>query len=329
MIEANVIAATTQQAIGGFIAAALIVGWILYVLSQAKRSPLPPGYEIELAPNRKPLPDDDEMEGPRLDLVLKGAFALMAIVALGLPVYWLREPGRQVGAVRGFDERSVERGRTLFLPSDSPEHGAHFGCATCHGDKGVGGSTKYTVTDYLGRQRQVVWAAPSLNDAALRFDTEELRTILVYGRANTPMPAWGVEGGGPMNDQQIDDLVNYIESLKLSPEVVKKKNLEAFSTDGKKLFEGMCARCHTKGWSYGEPDVMGGGAFGPSLIGGTTVRQFPNEQDHIDFVTNGSEFGQPYGIGGVGGNEGGGMPGFGKMLTAAQIKAIVEYERGL
>lgn len=324
-----VFAATTQQAVGGLVAAALVVAWLVYVVSQARRNPVPPGSEIELAPNRKPLPNDDELEGPRLDRVLQGAFALLAILAIGLPLYWLREPGRQVGAERGFDKRSVQRGESLFLPTDSPEHGAHFGCQNCHGPKGSGGSAPYTITDYLGRQRQVTWAAPALNDAALRFSPEELRTILVYGRANTPMPAWGTAGGGPLNDQQIDDLVNYVLSLTLDPEEVKAKNLKEFGTDGAKLFEGFCARCHTKGFAFGEPEVMGGGAFGPSLLGGATVRQFPNVSDMIEFITNGSEFGKPYGVRGVGGNEGGGMPGFGNMLTEEQIKAIVEYERGL
>ena len=325
----SLLAATTQQAIGGLVVAALIVAWLVYVLSTARRNPVPPGSEIELAPNRKPLPRDDELEGPRLDRVLQGAFVLIAILAVGLPLYWLREPGRQVGAERGFDIRSVQRGHSLFQPTDSPEHGAHFGCATCHGSEGQGGVTRYTITDYLGRQRQVNWAAPALNDASLRFDREELRSILVYGRANTPMPAWGTAGGGPLNDQQIDDLVNYIYSLELDPEELKAKNLEEFGTDGAALFNGFCARCHTKGFSYGEPETTGGGAFGPSLLGGVTIRQFPDIQDMIDFVTSGSEYAKPYGVRGVGGNEGGGMPGFGNMLTEEQIRAIVEYERGL
>jgi len=33
------------------------------------------------------------------------------------------------------------------------------------------------------------------------------------GRPPTPMPTWGVRYGGPMNDQQITDLVNYLLSI--------------------------------------------------------------------------------------------------------------------
>jgi hypothetical protein len=74
---------------------------------------------------------------------------------------------------------------------------------------------------------------------------------------------------------------------------------------------------------------MGGGAFGPNLTGGVTRRQFPDEELMLEFITNGSEFGKPYGTRGQGGNEGGGMPGFGRVLTPEQIEAIIEYERGL
>ena len=42
--------------------------------------------------------------------------------------------------------------------------------------------------------------------------------ILTYGRPFSPMPAWGVAGGGPMNDQQISDLVAYLQSIQIPME---------------------------------------------------------------------------------------------------------------
>ena len=167
-----------------------------------------------------------------------------------------------------------------------------------------------------------------------------MKTILVYGRANTPMPAWGIEGGGPMNDQQITDLVAYLDSIKLTPDEARERSKEEYETqrgldkasasdDGETLFKTNCARCHTDGWSYGEPEEQGSGAFGPNLTGGATVRQFPDEELMHEFITQGSEYGKPYGTRGQGGNEGGGMPGFGSVLTKEQIQAIIDYERGL
>jgi mono/diheme cytochrome c family protein len=327
------LAVTAQQKIGVGVAIATVVGSFLYLASHLRRAESPPvGAEIELAPNRKPYLDDDELETRKLEKAQLYSFAMLALIAVGLPLYWVREPSRQAGAEHGFDNRAVRRGFELFQPSTSKEHGAHFGCANCHGPKGEGGAALFTINDPVNKSappRQVQWKAPALNTVLLRFSPEEVRNILVYGRANTPMPAWGTAGGGAMNDQQLDDLVEYLKSIQLKPQKVQADNLAAFGTDGVKLFDSFCSRCHTKGWSYGEADKPGGGAFGPSLIGGDTLRQFPNADDHIEFVTQGSEYAKPYGARGMGGNEGGGMPGFGLMLTPKQIQAIVDYERSL
>jgi mono/diheme cytochrome c family protein len=326
------LAATTQQKFGVGVAIATVVGTLFYLLLHLRRRESPPvGAEIELAPNRKPYLSDDELETGKLEQAQKFALVMMIIIALGLPVYWLREPSRQAGASQGFQNRAEKRGFSLFQPSDSPVHGAHFGCADCHGPNGEGGVALYTISDPSNPTglRQVQWLAPALDTVMLRFDAKEVRTILEFGRANTPMPAWGVLGGGPMNDQQLDDLVEYMKSIQLPAAQVRQDNLAKFGLDGAKLFDGFCSRCHTKGFAYGEPDVAGGGAFGPSLVDGATTRQFPSRDDHIEFILNGSEYGKPYGSRGVGGDEGGGMPGFAQMLTPEQIAAIVDYERSL
>jgi len=339
-MTASLVATATERA-GVLIAIFMVVGMAVYafVTSRLREPNEPVGSEIELAPNRRPYFDDDALEGPRLERALGWALLLLVVSAVGPLVYWLNEPSRQAGAVEEFDRNAVSRGKSLFQPTDSPTLGAHFGCATCHGSKGQGGSTKYTITDIFGATRKVTWTAPPIDTALLKFDPTEVRTILVYGRANTPMPAWGTAGGGPMNDQQIDDLVAYLGSIKLKPKAAmaraaEEAKLEADQdgtspSDGATLFKTNCARCHTKGWSFGEPDVMGGGAFGPSLVDGDTIRQFPDRQTQIDFITNGSEYAKPYGVRGMGGNEGGGMPGFGSLLTPEQISAIVDYERTL
>ena len=341
----DLLVASAVERAGWFIGAATILAMLVYfvVTFRHRDTDEPLGSEIELAPNRKPYFDDEALEGRRLERALGWALVLLVISAIGPLVYWLNEPSRQAGAIEEFDRKAVSRGRSLFLPTDSPEHGAHFGCATCHGLDGSGGVTKYTLTDENGKTRQVEWEAPAVNTALLKFSPEEVKTILVYGRANTPMPAWGVAGGGPMNDQQIDDLVAYLGSITLTPKEAQARALEEAQkqaeedgtspSDGAPLFKTNCARCHTKGWSYGEPDIMGGGAFGPNLTNGATLRQFPDLEAMIAFINEGSEYGKPYGTRGQGGDEGGGMPGFRmerkEILTPEQVRAIVEYERSL
>ncbi len=59
------------------------------------------------------------------------------------------------------------------------------------------------------------WTAPALNTVLYRFTPDEVTYILTYGRPFSPMSAWGVAGGGPMNDQQISDLIAYLQSIQI------------------------------------------------------------------------------------------------------------------
>jgi mono/diheme cytochrome c family protein len=328
-----VLAVSGQQAVGVGIGVALLAGWVIFVAVNAGRASRPPGSEIDDAPNRRPYLSDDELETRKLDRTLTWGLLALAFVAVGLPVYWLREPSRQDGAISGFDKRSVARGAELFQSAKAKLHPGHIaaGCADCHGNKGQGGVVNFVMQDPFnkGEVIPVNWTAPSLDDVLLRFDESEVKEILVYGRPPTPMPAWGVTGGGALGDQQINDLISFLKSIQITPKEAQAKFKDL--SDGEELFNAACARCHTLGWSYREsyqePNAQpGGGAYGPSLRGGRTVEQFPNVEDHVAFIKEGSIFGKNFGRRGIGSGR---MPGFGSMLTDEQIQAIVEYERSL
>jgi mono/diheme cytochrome c family protein len=329
-------AASQQRRIGLWVVVIMTMGWVVYLISSTRRT-YEPGAELEVAPNRKRYFDDDVMEGPRLTKYLWWAFATLAIAAVGLPVYWLREPFRQRGGglnrgVKYFDEEAVARGKREFQasPGNPPTpREPHYGCETCHGVGGVGGVATYTLSDEAHPEappRQVKWAAPALNTVLVRFRPEEVRFIITYGRAGTPMPGWGVAGGGALNDQQIDDLIAYLGSIQLDSAKVKDEAKQQYGTDGAKLFDAYCARCHTQGWSYGEAGEIGGGAFGPSINHRATLRQFPTPELQVEWVAKTAEIGKQYGIRGI---SKGVMPHFEDMLSPEQIQAIVDYERGL
>jgi mono/diheme cytochrome c family protein len=94
------------------------------------------------------------------------------------------------------------------------------------------------------------------------------------------------------------------------------------------LFNAYCARCHTAGYAAGvafQQDA-GSGAWAPALGGGRSVVQFPNEEDQVDFIIKGSNEAENYGVNGLGR---GWMPGFGQILSEADIRLIVAYERSL
>jgi mono/diheme cytochrome c family protein len=347
LLAAVLVAATTVKAIGVVICAITLIGFVTYALINIRAGRAEVSSEIELAPNRRPYYDDETLEGPRLTRALTTGFVLMAITAIGLPLYWLNEPGRQSGAIENFDRTFVNRGARLFAPTGD----GGYNCAGCHGTDGVGGQAPpYTLTDPDGGfVATVTWRAPALNTVLLRFSEEELRQILVYGRPGTPMPAWGAEGGGPLTTQQIDELIAYIGSIQLTSEEAQAEVEEALRGTlglgededidyrdpavGEALFNlGIesgeagaaysCARCHTKGASFeygavepADADLddyvgypAGSGAFGWTLTGGVVPRQFLTMDDLVEFLRDGTEYGMLYGQRGQGTGR---MPGFG------------------
>ncbi len=173
------------------------IAWFAYLVGSGSRrdrqDPVPANLSVSQT--------DDEMETKRLDRALVGAVVTAGFLTLAMPIYYLGELDRQEGFVDEFYQGSLVRGHEVWL---------EFGCGDCHGANLAGG-----VASFLEERSQVNvagWAAPALDDLFYRYDRDEASFWITYGRANTPMPPWGLDGGGPLNSQQIDDLLNYIES---------------------------------------------------------------------------------------------------------------------
>ena len=89
-----VLAASTVTVVGAVIAAIILIGFVIYVAVNVHGGRAEAGSEIELAPNRKPYLDDEELETSKLDRTLRWALIALVIVGVGLPLYWLNEPSR-------------------------------------------------------------------------------------------------------------------------------------------------------------------------------------------------------------------------------------------
>ena len=193
--------------------AALVIYLVVIALSPKRAK-----TEEKLPANLEPFFSDEDLEGRRLERVQGWALIFAAIVAVALPLYWLREPDRQAEATKYFNNNSVQRGAVLFANSASPDYDPtkSLQCANCHGQKGVGGVAPTSING-----KPVAWKAPPLNSELLRFTPDEVTQIITYGRPGTPMQGWGVAGGGPKNDQAIQDLVAYINSIQIPPAEAK------------------------------------------------------------------------------------------------------------
>jgi mono/diheme cytochrome c family protein len=71
---------------------------------------------------------------------------------------------------------------------------------------------------------------------------------------------------------------------------------------GRNVFSAECASCH---------GARGQGGVGPTFHDGKLLRDFPNPEDQVTFVSNGK------GI----------MPSFAGVLTHSQLESVVAYER--
>ena len=356
MAAATVALATTTIAIIGLVIISL--GWIVYAIFNVVAGRREVGAELELAANRKEYFDDETLEGPRLQRYQLVGVLLLGIIVVALPLYWVFEPTRQAGAEEQWDDTFIGWGAGLFASTAD----GGFNCAGCHGGMAaVGGEAPFTVTDPQNGEIQAVnWKAPALNTIYYKFDEDEVRFILNYGRPFSPMSPWGLVGGGPMNTQQIDTLLAYMWSIQIPREnciegedplscgtgtlpAELQADIDAAALraveDGEaesygealynlELSSGAysCARCHTLGWSYDQPGVAGQGAYGWNLTGGSANSHFASRDAMIQFIKNGSEYGVLYGRNGQGSGR---MPGFGSLLTDEQIEAVVDYVRSL
>ena len=350
----SLLAASTERSIAIVLLAVVVLGWAVYVFVNIRQAKAEVGSEIELAPNRGNLPDDEDLEGRRLEKVQAFGVLMLLVMALVLPVYWMLEGGRRSGAETSFSEASASRGEALAAEQE---------CTDCHGAD-LGGARFAPVVLDIGRQFSdkdsfvinTTWEAPSLDDVFTRFDTDaetldeasEVRDILVYGRG--VMPAWGLTGGGPLNDQQIDDLVAWLWRERISDEEARQRAVDRFAAaadadphkaEGEILFDLHCARCHTPRWPgrgpaqlpnnggtvMVEPGPPGAGRYGPPLNSVSLERLFPDIADHVSFISVGAADNVAYGEFARLGNYG--MPGFGRVLSEDEIRAIAEYERSL
>lgn len=145
-------------------------------------------------------------------------FGLIIILIAGLTLYLFKENERLASAAEEFNSERVQRGKLLYTAQ----------CQSCHGTDGEGG---------LG---------PALNNKQVLDNTPDnvFFSVVRSGVPNTQMPAWSVEYGGPLTDEDVRDIVALLRSWQpTAPEI----SIEAFVPDpgeGAVLFASTCSVCH-------------------------------------------------------------------------------------
>ena len=331
---------------------ALLLWGIFLVRNRMARQP---GAMLGIPRAMRPGQPDAELEGPRLERVLVGGLVFTLVLAFFIPVYWLPEASRQAAFEERFAEEAVTRGRLIFqkapiLDEDADpvlfkeqekEIALGMGCANCHGgvdvdnpENSAGGGLAQPAYVDPETGAQIQYQAPPLQNVFTRWDEEIVRFTIERGRPGTPMPAWGVDYGGPMTSQMVDDVMAYLESLpgnQQPPEGISEEcqdpSKEQAQQCGKEIFDARCAVCHGpkgqgkegSGTSAGDPWYQG------MALWKGDVRHLDKTQ-HRFTIIGGRRFGfmpqfsetPPQGI-----------PAPPYPLNDNQIEAVMKYERGL
>ena len=144
-------------------------------------------------------------------------WGLTLVIVVFVLVYWLNEPHRMVVASEEFRLEAVHRGEELYA-----DH-----CASCHGDEGQGIPNVGSVLNSRGFLEL--------------YDDEAIRAATSNGRPNTMMAAYAQEKGGPLRDNQIEDLGAFIRNWQETAPVLPTATP---AIDAASLYAQYCAGCH-------------------------------------------------------------------------------------
>jgi mono/diheme cytochrome c family protein len=199
---------------------------------------------------------------------------LTLVVLGGLVFYWVGETTRLAEASEQFADERVNRGRAIYTEQ----------CVACHGAQGEGG------------------VGFTLNDRDLLKNTLDsvFFSIIRSGVPNTQMPAWSVDYGGPLTDEDVKDVVAFIRAWEPTAPVIEPVVFEPDAGRGVLLFASTCSLCH------GENGV--GSDKAPALNDPARLASLEDDW-YRDVINNG--------------RPAKGMPTWGTVLSPNQIEDIV------
>jgi mono/diheme cytochrome c family protein len=125
---------------------------------------------------------------------------------------WLFEPNSNLAQEEDLLTESVARGeRAVELFSEENQGG--IGCVRCHGAELSGSRIIDTATGGVIQtpNLRTVCGGPFTGHPAI-YSLEDVRAVIERGRGQI-MPSWSVRYAGPLNDQQITDIINYVLSI--------------------------------------------------------------------------------------------------------------------
>jgi cbb3-type cytochrome c oxidase subunit III len=183
---------------------------------------------------------------------------LAALIAISGVVYiGIGEADRRSEFEQAFRGRSIERGAAVYTETCSPCHGLH--------GEGIPGVAPTLNSKYFFEQRLKDLGYLGTLEAYLKLTISGGRPVRTSEEWPRSMPTWSVDYGGPLRNDQIDDVVSYIMNWQETAPELGDPNApptpvpgDTPEERGQNLFTGMgCVGCHL---------INGqGGGVGPDL----------------------------------------------------------------
>jgi hypothetical protein len=183
----------------------LTAGLALYLRGRSKEQ------APDIPRGMRPGPADAALETPLLQKLMGWGVILVAFFAIWIPYTWLREPSINLTQEEELKTAAIDRGsKSVLLFSEENPFGV--GCVRCHGPELRGGVIQAGEGFAYPPNLTNICAGPFGDPAhAAIFSTEDIHQVISEGRGF--MPSWSIRYQGALDDQQINDIVNYLVAM--------------------------------------------------------------------------------------------------------------------
>jgi cytochrome c553 len=210
----NVLALSTSGAVLLGVAAGIGIVVVAGAIATGLRRPRgPKGPDIP--PAMRSGPSDPDLEVPVREKLYLWGLVVVVIMALWVAGVFLRENVSNANDTKDQIAASIERGKLTTEPGNE-ENQAGFNCERCHGPALHGGQNVFNGNIVVVPDLQTVCGGAAFGHPLIKGLDDIINTI-AEGRTGTDMPSWSVRFAGAMDDQQINDIVNYILSIQKVP----------------------------------------------------------------------------------------------------------------
>lgn len=205
---------------------------------------------------------------------LQAGLVITLLLIAGLTFALSGEKARLASAAESITAGRIRRGGSIYAAQ----------CTACHGTKGEGG------------------VGPALNNRTLLKTAPDsvFFAVIRSGVPNTQMPAWSVDYGGTLTDEDVRDVVAFLRSWEPKAPEIQVSKFTPDPARGALLFASTCMICHGENGS--------GTSRAPKLNDPARLQALPDDW-YRGVIRNG--------------RPAKGMPTWGTVLSPNQIEDIV------